>query len=463
MAADTTDTIDAIQVFLGNQRDGYLAVLHSLKRVFTDYSKVREGRVIYRVASRGDYHHGSELKTAQSVFSKLSNRRDRHGQEYSLYDVEDIVGLTVVCLYPKDVDVIAEWIRGQNGGALKIAPFRTGWPESDEKKDESGYRAHHFTLTVTEPTLQQFKCEVQIRTLLHEAWKFKTHGLIYKGRSQTQEHEQQAEFISDVLSVMDRQSEYMKEVLIRRERDEEVRKTAAHLALMSELTSRPAETDLPAERWREIEDLRDRITMEPEIIELGDVSDLVAAANAYVQNHGPDRTICRVMGLLAVTREAGDLDEWVNFNVDRMINTTAGVNKARALLDRSLISFGLGNLDAACDAAERALIEAKSTGSKLVEARSKANLAYYLAELQQEGDRARSLVEDASLQLDDAAVLDTRGYVEIVFGTTEDEIEEGLNDCAKALENAPDKERPLALAFYSMHKRKALQRLLDII
>jgi len=112
------------------------------------------------VASRGDYQNGEELKKVNRLVDKIEEKR-RGDPSYTIDKVGDIIGIRLVYIHPSGVE---------------------------EHDDESGYRALHVIVTLRSPVeLRNIKCEIQLITMLQEAWGFKTHGPIYEKRKYLEE------------------------------------------------------------------------------------------------------------------------------------------------------------------------------------------------------------------------------------------------------------------------------------
>lgn len=463
-------SLSDINHFLSRHGETYVYVLNRVKRVLTDFAQSMEGRhLVYRIATRADYQQGQELKTAESAVAKLYKRRQEYGPEYSLEDIEDFVGLSVVCVYPSDVDRVVEWVKEMSrpGEDLKI-PYtkKPDWPSTDEPKDERGYRAHHFVLTLQDPIYDPFRCEVQVRTILHEAWARMTHDIIYKSKYRRHAHQKKAEALSGELSVLDQQSEGLKVSVAEIEKGEEALREAARLALMSAVTTRlskrsPRLRVAAAKVMDQIRGNESRLRRDPP-------AEVLDRIRSYISSVGVDSDICMALGYLASLRDDDDLDQLADFYLGQFGRGLQGKDKVQSCLYKSTIYFCLGSVEPAREAAEEALGEAQRVREPKLTAKCKANLAYFLAELERDERRARELAREAVEVLeqvaqrseDAVAALDTLGYVEIVFGKTKKEIKAGLRKCAKAAPQFP--EPAVALKFLDVHKRRATTRLEDL-
>ena len=57
-------------------------------------------------------------------------------------------------------------------------------------------------------------------------------------------------------------------------------------------------------------------------------------------------------------------------------------------------------------------------------------------------------------------IIDTFGYVKIIFGDTYEEVNEGLQKCEEAYNK--DDNKKLAAPYFELHRRKAYQRLCEL-
>ena len=89
------------------------------------------------------------------------------------------------------------------------------------------------------------------------------------------------------------------------------------------------------------------------------------------------------------------------------------------------------------------------------------DLAYFLTDIGRDETRVRSLIQQALRASEIPTTTDTMGFVEIVFGITQQDVETGLEKCELAEKTCEEGEKEVATAFFRLHKRRALQRLLE--
>lgn len=122
----------------------------------------------------------SRAKTLNSFLEKIT----RKSYEKPFERITDFAGVRVVYLYNTDVFKIEKII--QEEFKIKEKVDKTG----ENGVDKFGYGAIHFIISLSKQTsgaryddLKKFVCEVQVRTVLQDAWAIIDHHLVYKNES----------------------------------------------------------------------------------------------------------------------------------------------------------------------------------------------------------------------------------------------------------------------------------------
>ncbi len=456
------ETIKEIEKFVREGKNGYKKVLRSIKRILEDYYDSPEGRhALYRVATRGDYQQGNEFKTLQSIQQKIRDRR-KEKPGYSKFDVEDIIGVKIICIYPSDVEIVKSYIRSLDNNSFKIE-------DEELKETDSGYRAYHFVVTLPQPTLAQHKCEIQIVTMLQETWSFKTHGLTYKGKDVVkEEHKERTKLLSDALDVMDKQSQLLERQIRRKREEEQKRKDAARVSFIKKLAKIESFKDVNSgQKKEELQELRDYIFKNERQFHSGNVNGVVGRIRKYRDRFKEvDIGLCRIIALLAVVRDTDDLDGPALEYADRLIHASTSKDKCKAYMLKSLMFWSFNRLEDAINEAKEALKFSESIRDKNFINLAKINIAYFIADLgdKDREDQARQYIYELRKAVlskeDEEAFLDTVGYVKIVFGKTIEEIREGLRLCEQVCSQSETKD--VTGPFFKIHEHKALERLLEL-
>jgi putative GTP pyrophosphokinase len=123
----------------------------------------------------------SRAKTLKSFLEKL--QRKHYGAPFE--QLTDLAGARIVCLYRSDIAQVAEIIRGEFVIVEDIDKL------DELGVDQFGYGARHFTVRLGKSSsgaryddLKHLPCEVQVRTVVQDAWAIIQHHLVYKRESQ---------------------------------------------------------------------------------------------------------------------------------------------------------------------------------------------------------------------------------------------------------------------------------------
>lgn len=108
------------------------------------------------------------LKTTESILSKLE-RKHKHAEKPVEELLNDIAGVRVICFDTKQIDRLVKQIRKSEVFVVK--------KEKDYIKNpkDNGYQSYHMILEVN-----GVKVELQIRTILMDAWASLESTLVYK-------------------------------------------------------------------------------------------------------------------------------------------------------------------------------------------------------------------------------------------------------------------------------------------
>ncbi len=117
------------------------------------------------------------LKSFDSYFQKLVRYRQK-GIDPII--INDLIGLRIICPFLEDVERVEQLLR-QNFNVIEIEH-----KHAHKSVTEFSYEAVHLTLELPEKYFDGFipysgrTCEIQLRTILQDAWAEVEHELIYK-------------------------------------------------------------------------------------------------------------------------------------------------------------------------------------------------------------------------------------------------------------------------------------------
>lgn len=388
------------------------------------------------------------VKEWDSTIAKIQAKRMEKDARYGLADVKDLIGLTILCAYESDKAALDLWLK---------KAFRVETVE--DKNDDSGHRARHYIVRahagvcVSNPQWQSKRCEIQMKTLLEEAFDAKAHDLTYKpGRLPvTPEIKLQFRHFSDVMHAVDMQSEFLKELILATERQISLRRAACvglYLDYPEDL-----EYGAPHRLDPNIKDPSpDRLQQDLETIQR------LHLAEANIR-------LCRLTASYALNFQ----DEL--FAQQALI--MCGPLAASAPTDSELqigvatIEWALNDHDAAMSHLLLGIDHLNGPNSTISATSAKSTFVYLYADW---AISQRLVVRDDWLSRShiyfeelgtsrDPATMDSLGFYQIVFGSTRDEIEEGRRMVKAAHRSA----HPVLRPFFFYHEHIALKRLGELL
>ena len=123
----------------------------------------------------------SRAKSLDSFLEKLQ----RKNYDNPFEEIADLAGARVVCLYRGDMAKVAEIIRSEFVVVEDVDML------DDLGIDQFGYGARHFIVRLGKTSsgaryddLKEFVCEVQVRTVVQDAWAIIQHHMVYKREAQ---------------------------------------------------------------------------------------------------------------------------------------------------------------------------------------------------------------------------------------------------------------------------------------
>jgi len=170
-----------------------------LERAKEFFSKLIEGLIMAlvnnseieslpsNILSRLKTESESAIKFGKKYLNKTSND-DSQQEEYLIQDkVTDLIGIRIICCYEKEVEIISNMLCKQ----LELIDKKKGKTDKSKQLQEQnkfGYKGIHLDLKLdqTRANLEEAKeykelrFEVQIRTIIQDAWSVLDHRIQYK-------------------------------------------------------------------------------------------------------------------------------------------------------------------------------------------------------------------------------------------------------------------------------------------
>jgi putative GTP pyrophosphokinase len=158
---------DVIRTFI-EARPQYEQLCHEIAYILK--KRMSEGGIEYSAIT-------SRAKTLKSYAEKLSRKQ----YDNPLTEVTDLAGVRLVFLYRSDRSAIEDIIESEFRVLEKIDKVE------EQEPDRFGYGALHYLVHLGRKSsgaryddLKQLVCELQVRTVLQDAWAIIDHHLIYK-------------------------------------------------------------------------------------------------------------------------------------------------------------------------------------------------------------------------------------------------------------------------------------------
>ena len=240
-------TPDDVRRFLDGNRRKYEQDLQRLQLVLSGLRrKERALRHVYKIYSRGEAQAGDELKSARKIRLKFNDFNEkRKSAQASLFDVPDIVGLRIVVSYPSDISAIAavldnaidrkELLAVAMGAPAPSSVITTRYGRPLET---GGYFACHYNVRLPGVGIARPICEIQIKTLLHDAWGAKTHDLTYKPAGRIgAELLTSFDLLGASLANLDQQSDALKTSIVRNASVREAKRRRVQTCVLHDLSA----------------------------------------------------------------------------------------------------------------------------------------------------------------------------------------------------------------------------------
>lgn len=148
-------------------------ILGAKLKLFEDvYEKFSNNKAIKSIYSR--------IKKVDSIEKKLN----KDGYEFSVKniqeDINDVLGFRIVCVDISDVYAIVDMIN--NSTSMKVIKTK----DYIKNPKESGYKSYHmiieFPIDLPDESFK-IHAEIQVRTIIMEAWASLEHEIVYKNPS----------------------------------------------------------------------------------------------------------------------------------------------------------------------------------------------------------------------------------------------------------------------------------------
>lgn len=514
---DVPASVEDVQAFVDANRQKFEKCLWGIKEQFKELRQAeRSLRCIYKIYSRGEMQDGEELKASRKIRLKFNEHNENAKRaEASLFDVPDIVGITVVVPNPSDISVVASALdRLIDKGdlvAIKLGgkPVKGATIQSVHGRpiESGGYYACHYNVRLDVMSSAAPICEIQIKTLLHDAWGAKTHDLTYKPNGKIgAELLTSFELLGNNLANLDQQSDVLRQSILRNSAVREAKRRHVQTCVLEMTTRKRIEAVIdPAAKIAFVKHLDDIIGMSDETSD--DTAKQIAKKLSALYIKDPAAVSASLCLLAAMVQRNPYIDKALESLAAREQDATDDLAALHIRFQGALAAFAIGDVPRAIDIAEACLGDARrwrADGSHDTNRLDNillsicSDLAYYHADLvgSHEAEKRKSAVRAVQIAKDcaklysivgipiaglDAAkddiiaalrdptdslriffVLDNEAYVRIQTSSTIAELRETLKKLEFLHEHVPDGGEQAAKLAIDYHEYCWRQRLADL-
>ena len=425
-----------------------------------------------------------EVKSLASVIDKIRRQRQKQDTRKPPYDfqmIEDLIGIKILCPYESSAKEVIRWMWTQ---AEKFHVL----PRSLEKalvRRTAGYRGWHLVATPVagrEPRWVGVRCEIQVKTMLQEAWDAQTHDITYK-REETIE--------PALFRAMRKQSEKLHKL------DKGAESIRRHIQKVEEIEQRMKDAAAAVFYWKGLDMLAEMekefsfnasrsSVLKCECLSPPNVSAVNRAVAMYFRrgrlldrDNGGFLTgnLCNLSALLAICQQDPGQESMALWLADELVHRAPADPRAEDI--KAGVLWGLDRLEEAVACGREALNKIPKGYDDFRRDLIQQNHCYWVAELARAGKDVEGSLQGEILKTADklltqnqqaAGFLDTVGFVKICLGRTPDEVRLGLRLVRKAYRlatrpNVPTRtkiDKKLASPFRRRHEAIAKRRLKEL-
>ncbi|MBP32407.1 hypothetical protein [Methylobacterium sp.] len=434
--------------------------------------------VVSRIYGRDDKQQGAIFKSSVKIAAKVRAKRAKD-PDFVPKSVTDVIGMTAVVQYPDQVQpfiaAVSEALAKRNVRAEKV-----------ERVEKPGYFATHVDLLSLDVAHDGIWCELQVKTMLHDAWSAKMHDLNYKPSGQIDPRlDSMMRVIANSLEAIEVQSETLRDLITEHWRIEDSWRRAARHKLFEMMPAWLATSGSSPEATALRTDL---VAARSDIEVAGPGSPVLAGFVERItrlkeasQRQG--WTMAAYLGSLRSDDVHTDfalrsVEDWVG-EWPRYARTAMAAGAPipeQELWSAPLACYAIGDMDRAIEYSRTLLTAQEMPLSAHGLAVVRINLANFLIEKEyflptksaEERQALRAQIEEVIAscpdleQEDPSPFHDLRGMLMVTFAAQAAEIQEAIKLIERGRDEAPDHEKQVAIAYYELHARLAWRRLLEV-
>lgn len=412
-------------------RDFVRRILAFQQYVYAVFEKRRRttGLLIRTVIVRHD------VKSLESLVDKIRRQR-LENPAYNFRHVKDFIGIKVVCPHPSSVDKVIKWMCEQRH-LFTVIPRKKDARQKPEGEEEGGYYGYQFfaqPIVTKYPDWIGLSCEIQVKTMLEEAWDAMTHDTLYKREESVHPAIRKlARNLSKHLQPCDKDGEEINKLIQEEEQqDADFRRAAAFVFLL----------DPSLSLGRLITKYKLPVIQKPDALTQKVLKKYNEVIAELYQKQGISPDLCKLSAIVALCHPEPE-QRAMTLSLANELGEERGDDPVIEDI-RAGVYWALGDFDQAIACGEAAVEKAGASKKSKPEIHGlQAELCYWIGEAVRAGKaisqptRDKALIQAKKLcrlYPDSFPWRDTLGFLKIVFAKTREEVREGLDDVEKAYE-----------------------------
>lgn len=155
----------------------------SYKPIFSEIVTNVENKLRKTLNLASNPTYKSRVKSFNSYYRKVLRLKSDEAEKNNFVELTDMMGIRVICAFLEDLSEVEEQIK--NNFVVKEVEYKG----AQQSFREFGYESVHVLVSIPKdcmpkkcelPLPESLVCEIQIRTILQDAWAEVEHELIYK-------------------------------------------------------------------------------------------------------------------------------------------------------------------------------------------------------------------------------------------------------------------------------------------
>lgn len=182
-------------------RDHFLSFQEEVLLFLSKIKLQRESVVdILEVTSRPE----NDIKKIESIIKNITVKNKYEGRK-SLFEIKDIAGVRITCHCESDRSRLFDILEGE---------LKQTFGEVEMNPKNGPYYAHHFNVSkeiVIDGIKRKIYCEIQVRTVMGNAWAVQDHKYVFKNKNKEGEPVIVTKAIADVINGLEGLWDMLKE------------------------------------------------------------------------------------------------------------------------------------------------------------------------------------------------------------------------------------------------------------